>query len=139
LAPGTLAPVRIASDLLDEIVAHSREDAPNECCGLVGGRDGAATTIYRARNEFASPTRYNVHPQDLIRIVNAIESAGEELVAIYHSHTRSEAYPSETDVNLAANWPDPLYLICSLAGEEPDVRGFQIHDRAIEEVQLVAT
>jgi proteasome lid subunit RPN8/RPN11 len=139
LAPGTLAPVRIASDLLDEIVAHSREDAPNECCGLVGGRDGAATTIYRARNEFASPTRYNVHPQDLIRIVNAIESAGEELVAIYHSHTRSEAYPSETDVNLAANWPDPLYLICSLAGEEPDVRGFQIHDRAIKEVQLVAT
>jgi len=139
LAPGTLAPVQIASDLLDEIVAHSREDAPNECCGLVGGRDGAATTIYRARNEFASPTRYNVHPQDLIRIVNAIESAGEELVAIYHSHTRSEAYPSETDVNLAANWPDPLYLICSLAGEEPDVRGFQIHDRAIEEVQLVAT
>jgi proteasome lid subunit RPN8/RPN11 len=129
--------VRIASDLLDEILAHSREDAPNECCGLVGGRDGAATTIYRARNEFASPTRYNVHPEDLIRIVNAIESAGEELVAIYHSHTRSAAYPSETDVNLAANWPDPVYLICSLAGEEPDVRGFQIRGRAIEEVELV--
>ena len=129
--------MRIASDLLDEIVAHSREDAPNECCGLVGGRDGAATTIYRARNEFASPTRYNVDPQDLIRIVNAIDGAGEELAAIYHSHTRSEAYPSQTDVNLAANWPDPVYLICSLAeAGAPSVRGFRIRDRRVEEVEL---
>ena len=133
---GTLAPMRIARGLLDEIVAHSREEAPNECCGLVGGRDGAASTVYRARNEFASPTRYNVHPQDLIRIVNAIDAAGEELVAIYHSHTRSEAYPSQTDVNLAANWPDPVYVICSLMRDEPLVRGFEIRDDAIDEVAI---
>ena len=128
--------MRIARHLLDQIVAHAQEEAPEECCGLVGGRDGAATTIYRARNEFASPTRYNVHPQDLIRIVNAIDGAGEELAGIYHSHTRSEAYPSQTDVNLAANWPDPVYLICSLAGDEPQVRGFEIRDGGIEEVAL---
>jgi proteasome lid subunit RPN8/RPN11 len=129
--------MRIAAELIDEIVAHAQAEAPNECCGLVGGRNGAATTVYRARNEFASPTRYNVHPQDLIRIVNEIEAGGEELVAIYHSHTRSEAYPSQTDVNLAANWPDPVYLICSLAADEPQVRGFGIRDEAIEEVELV--
>jgi [CysO sulfur-carrier protein]-S-L-cysteine hydrolase len=128
--------VEIAQDLLDEIVAHARGDAPNECCGLVGGADGCATRVYRARNEFESPLRYNVHPQDLIRITNEIEERGEELAAIYHSHPRSEAYPSQTDVNLAANWPDPLYLICSLAAEEPVVRGFRIRDAEIEEVAI---
>jgi len=132
--------MRIPSALCDEIVAHSLEDAPNECCGLVAGRDGAASRVLRARNEFESPLRYNVHPQDLLRITGEIEDAGEELAAIYHSHTRSEAYPSQTDVNLAANWPDPLYLICSL--EDPDapvLRGFAIRDGAIEETELEIT
>src|ERR671919_89076 len=130
--------MEIAQALLDEIVAHARGDSPNECCGLIGGTDGRATRVYRARNEFESPLRYNVHPQDLIRITNEISDSGEELAAIYHSHPRSEAYPSETDVNLAANWPDPLYLICSLAGDEPVVRAFRIRDGEIEEVELNA-
>jgi proteasome lid subunit RPN8/RPN11 len=128
--------VRIGKALLDEVLGHAREEAPNECCGLIGGRDGRATAVYRARNEFESPLRYNVHPQDLIRITNEIEARGEELAAIYHSHTRSEAYPSQTDVNLAANWPDPVYLICSLAAEEPEVRAFTIRGGAIEEVKV---
>ena len=130
--------MEIAQDLLDEIVAHARADAPNECCGLIGGADGRATRVYRARNEFESPLRYNVHPQDLLRITDEISDSGEELAAIYHSHPRSEAYPSQTDVNLAANWPDPLYLICSLAGDEPVVRAFRIRDDEIEEVELNA-
>jgi [CysO sulfur-carrier protein]-S-L-cysteine hydrolase len=129
--------LRISQQLIDEIVAHSREDAPNECCGLVAGHDGAATAVHRARNEFESPLRYNVHPSDLLRITNEIDEAGEELAAIYHSHTRSEAYPSQTDVNLAANWPDPIYLICSLLDpDEPVVRGFAIRDGDIKEVGL---
>jgi proteasome lid subunit RPN8/RPN11 len=128
--------VLIGSDLLDEIVAHARQETPNECCGLVGGGEGRATRVYRARNEFESPLRYNVHPEDLIRIVTEIEERGEELTAIYHSHPGSEAYPSQTDVNLAANWPDPLYLICSLARDEPVVRAFAIRDGEIEEVEL---
>jgi proteasome lid subunit RPN8/RPN11 len=129
--------MKISQDLIDEILAHSREDAPNECCGLVGGRDGGATAVYRARNEFESPLRYNVHPSDLLRITNEIDEAGEELLAIYHSHTRSEAYPSQTDVNLAANWPDPIYLICSLQDpDDPVVRGFAIRGGEIEEVSL---
>jgi [CysO sulfur-carrier protein]-S-L-cysteine hydrolase len=128
--------VRIARDLLDEIVAHAREEVPNECCGLIAGADGRATQVHRARNEFASPMRFNVHPQDLIRITTAIEDAGEELAAIYHSHPRSDAYPSQTDVNLAANWPDPLWLICSLAEREPILRAFTIRDGQVEEVEL---
>jgi proteasome lid subunit RPN8/RPN11 len=128
--------MRISTDFLDEIVAHAREDAPNECCGLIAGTDGQATRVHRARNEFASPMRFNVHPQDLIRITTEIEDGGEELVGIYHSHPRSEAFPSQTDVNLAANWPDPLWLICSLADSEPVVRAFSIRDGEVEEVQL---
>jgi proteasome lid subunit RPN8/RPN11 len=127
----------IPAQLLAEIVAHAREEAPNECCGLVGGVEGRATAVYRARNEFESPLRYNVHPQDLIRIMGEIDRKGEELAAIYHSHTRSEAYPSQTDVNLAANWPDPVYLICSLAAPEPELRAFGIRDAKVEEVELV--
>ena len=69
--------------------------------------------------------------------MNAIEDDGEELVGIYHSHTKSEAYPSQTDINLAENWPDPLYLICSLENsDEPVVRAFAIRDGAVEEVEL---
>jgi [CysO sulfur-carrier protein]-S-L-cysteine hydrolase len=128
--------VRIAGDLLDQIVAHAREDAPNECCGLISGTDGRAARVHRARNDFESPMRFNVHPQDLIRIITEIDDAEQELVGIYHSHPRSEAYPSQTDINLAASWPDPLWLICSLAGDEPVVRAFSIRDGAVEEVKL---
>jgi proteasome lid subunit RPN8/RPN11 len=129
--------MRIPRPLVEEIVAHSLEDAPNECCGLIGGRDGQAEVLHRARNEFESPLRYNVHPLDLLRITTEIEEAGRELVGIYHSHTRSEAYPSQTDVNLAENWPDPLYLICSVADpDEPAVRAFALRDGAIEEAEL---
>jgi proteasome lid subunit RPN8/RPN11 len=128
--------VRIAQDFLDEIVAHARDEAPNECCGLIAGADGRATRVHRARNEFSSPMRFNVHPQDLIRITTEIEDSGAELAGIYHSHPRSEAYPSQTDINLAANWPDPLWLICSLAGSAPIVRAFSIRDGEVEEVEL---
>jgi len=129
--------MRIAQDLIDEIVAHSRDDLPNECCGLIGGSNGAAASIHRARNAAATWLRYELHPTDQIQIMNAIEEAGEELVGIYHSHTKSEAFPSQTDINLAENWPDPLYLICSLEhSDEPVVRAFAIRGGAVEEVEL---
>jgi [CysO sulfur-carrier protein]-S-L-cysteine hydrolase len=129
--------MRIDRQMLDEIVAHAREDAPDECCGMIGSRDGRAVSLYRARNAEASPLRYVVHPQDQFRIMERMDERGEELGAIYHSHTRSAAYPSQTDVNLAEGWPDPLYVICSIADRDsPDVRAFAIRDRAIEEVAL---
>jgi proteasome lid subunit RPN8/RPN11 len=126
--------VRISAELLDEIVAHAREEAPNECCGLVGGRHGRATSVRRGENLHHSPLRFEI--ANPLPLLNAIEDAGEELVGIYHSHTRSEAYPSQTDVNLARLWPDPLWLICSLAGEAPTVRAFEIRDGRIAEAEL---
>jgi [CysO sulfur-carrier protein]-S-L-cysteine hydrolase len=129
--------VRIASSLIDEIVAHAREDVPNECCGMVAGTDGQATRVYRAKNAEASPFRYTVDPQDQFKITMEIEAQGEEIAAIYHSHTKSPAEPSQTDINLAENWPEPLYLICSLAGDDaPEVRAWAIRDGKVEEVGL---
>ena len=127
--------MRIPTKIHEELLAHAREDAPNECCGLIGGEDGVAKTVYRARNAEASPLRYNLDPQDQFRIMTEMEERGEELSAIYHSHTASPAYPSQTDINLAA-YPDALYLIVSLAEGEKDLRGFRIEDGEVAEVDL---
>ncbi len=128
--------MRIRQALIDEIIAHSRDDAPNECCGLVGGKAGEASSVLRAENLYPSPLRFEIaNPVPLLR---QIEEAGEELAAIYHSHTRSEAYPSQTDINMALGWPDPIWLICSLADpDQPVVRGFEIRDRQVREVDLI--
>jgi [CysO sulfur-carrier protein]-S-L-cysteine hydrolase len=129
--------LKISQDLIDEIVAHAREDLPNECCGMVGGVDGEARTVYRAANAEASPFRYSIDAREQFRLMQEIEGVGEELVGIYHSHTKSPAYPSQTDVNLAG-WPDAVYLIASLAdAEAPEVKGFWIRDGQISEAELV--
>lgn len=131
--------MQISKQLIDEMVAHARDDLPNECCGMVGGREGDATTVYRAENAEASPLRYSIDAKEQFRLIRGIEDAGEELVAIYHSHTRSAAYPSQTDVNLAG-WPEAVYLIVSLADSEaPDVKGFWIQDGKIADAELDIT
>jgi proteasome lid subunit RPN8/RPN11 len=127
--------MRIAPELYQEIVAHAREEAPNECCGMIASRDGVAVAVHRARNAAASPLRYEIDGAEQYRIQMAIEDAGLELGAIYHSHTRSEPYPSQTDINLAF-YPDSLYLIVGLAGAEPQVRAFSIRDGQVREVEL---
>ncbi len=124
-------------ELIEEMVAHARSEAPNECCGMVGGRDGIPVTVYRAANAEASPLRYSIAPDEQFRLMREIEDAGEELAAIYHSHTKSAAYPSQTDVNLAG-WPDAVYVIVSLEEpESPDVRGFWIRDGEISDAGLL--
>lgn len=129
--------MRIGQDLVEEIVAQAREELPNECCGMVGGADGTAATVYRAANAEASPFRYAIDAKEQFRLMKAIEEGGEELVAIYHSHTKSAAYPSQTDVNLAG-WPDAVYLIVSLADPDaPELKGFWIREGRIAEAELV--
>ena len=128
--------MKISREHIDEIVAHAREEAPNECCGIVASTDGAAVKVFRATNAEASPVRYSLDPREQFEITKEIETQGWELGAIYHSHTRSPAYPSQTDVNLAF-YPDALYVIVSLAGENaPDLRAFKIAGEQIEEVPL---
>ena len=128
--------MRIAKALAQEMFTHAREDLPDECCGMVGGVDGEARTVYRAENAEASPLRYSIDAKEQFRLMQTIEEAGEELVGIYHSHTKSEAYPSQTDVNLAG-WPEVVYLIVSLADSEaPDLKGFWIKDGEIADAEI---
>ena len=125
----------ISRALLDEIVSHARAEAPNECVGMVAAENGRAVQVYPAVNAAASPLRYEIDPADQYGIEMAIDDAGRELGAIYHSHTRSDPYPSQTDVNLAFH-PHALYVIVGLASGEPDVRAYRIVDGRITDGEL---
>ena len=129
--------MRIATNLYDEIVAHARAEAPNECCGMVASRDGEALAVHRATNAAASPLRFEIGPEELFAINRAIEDAGEDLGAIYHSHTRTEPKPSQTDINFARLHPGVLWIIVGLAGEEAEVRTWQIEGATVSEAELV--
>jgi proteasome lid subunit RPN8/RPN11 len=135
------AGLRLSVPLAGMLLAHARSELPNEACGILSGSllEGVATTFHPARNAEASPLRYNVHPEDLVRITFAIEDAGDDLVAIFHSHTRSPAIPSPTD-RRAAMYPDAFYLLASLADptapREQVLRAWRIRDSEVSEVPL---
>lgn len=128
--------MRIARELYDQIVAHARAEAPNECCGVVATSDGSAQHVYPATNKFASPLRFEIDEQDLIQIWRSIDERDHDLGAIYHSHTRTAPEPSQTDINGAAQWPGALWVIVGLADGEPDVRTWQIADGRVTQVEL---
>jgi [CysO sulfur-carrier protein]-S-L-cysteine hydrolase len=122
--------------MVDEIVAHARDELPNECCGLIAAENGRAVKLFRTSNAEASPVRYGLDPREQYQIMMEIERSGWILGAIYHSHTRSPAYPSQTDVNLAF-YPAALYLIVSLEdADRPELRAYRIVDGQIDEVEL---
>jgi proteasome lid subunit RPN8/RPN11 len=113
------------------MIAHAREVAPAECCGLIGGNDEHnARTIYRLRNVTAHAERaYEAAPEDLFAAQRQMRDRGEELLAIYHSHPRAkDPSPSETDVRLAY-YPSATYLIVGLGGTEAIVKAFSISER----------
>ena len=129
--------MKISRALVDEMVAHAREDLPNECCGMVAGLDAEATEVIRVENAAASPLRYEMDPKAQYEAWKSIEDGGRELLAIYHSHTKSAAYPSQTDVNQAVAWPDQIYLIVSLAdADAPDVKGYLLKDLTIADAEV---
>ena len=128
--------MRLAAPLAQAIVDHAIADLPNECCGMIAGAGDDATRVLRASNSEGSPFMYVMDPQEQLRIMDDIEDSGEELLATYHSHTRSAAYPSRTDVELAF-FPDTLYLIVSIADRDaPEIRAFRISRGAPEGEQI---
>jgi proteasome lid subunit RPN8/RPN11 len=138
-----LLPVAIAR----AIVAHARAEYPNEACGvIVGDRPaadgGVALRWESARNRAASPYRYELHPDDLLRLTVATDDADESFWGIVHSHVQSPAVPSSTDVGLAF-YPDALYVLVSLApaeadpaSGEPGIRAWRIVDGQVYEVPV---
>jgi [CysO sulfur-carrier protein]-S-L-cysteine hydrolase len=112
-----------------EMVDHARQAAPHECCGLIGGNDARTQTVYPLRNVATDPfVTYEAAPEDLFAAQRAMRDRGEQLLAIYHSHPRSnDPQPSETDVRLAY-YPAAVYFIVGL-GDEPCLRAFRISER----------
>ena len=128
--------VTLPRAIADEIVAHARAGLPNEACGLLGGRDGTVTRFIPTRSAEPSPFWYRIDPTDQLHAFLAIEDADEEVVAVYHSHVQSPAFPSRTDVE-RASWPDVAYLIVSLASEPPDLKAFTLRDGKVARRELV--
>jgi [CysO sulfur-carrier protein]-S-L-cysteine hydrolase len=128
--------MRLPKEFADAIITQARSEHPNEACGLLAGTDGSATKLFRMTNAERSPVIYRMEPSEQLRVFNEIDELGLDLVAIYHSHTRSAAYPSNTDVSLAY-YPDAVYLIVSLADPDTaDLRGFSIKDGKVTEMEL---
>jgi proteasome lid subunit RPN8/RPN11 len=124
--------MKIARPHWEELVAHAREVAPEECCGILKLDDGAVAEVRRAENERHSPFGYELDTQALLAAYNLEEDGFG--VAVYHSHPRSAPEPSQTDINLA-EYPDRIQVIISLAGE-PSVRAWRIRDGAVSEEEL---
>jgi [CysO sulfur-carrier protein]-S-L-cysteine hydrolase len=133
--------LRLAPGIGEALLDLSRAELPNEACAILGGRlgDGVATSLHPARNADASPLRYTVDPDDLVRIVFGLEDAGEDLVAIFHSHTHTPAVPSPTDLR-SAQYPDAYYVLATLAEADASpsraLRAWRIEDRVSREVDL---
>jgi proteasome lid subunit RPN8/RPN11 len=128
--------LRLGDEIRAEMIAHAREQFPKECCGMIAGVDGAPVKLFRATNSEDSEFRYRVDDRELLRFLRECDDNGWQFLAVYHSHTRSEAYPSPTDVRLARNWPDPYYVLVSLQEQDnPIVRAFRIDDGQISEVE----
>jgi len=127
----------IAAELLERIVEHARRDYPNECCGMIAVRDGRAESVHEATNVAASPLRFEVDGLEVHHTIEAIEESGAQMGAIYHSHTRSDPYPSQTDINFAAGWPEVEWLIVGLSRNgDVQVRSFRIDDGRVAEVAV---
>ena len=121
---------------MNEMFNHAFQDDPNECCGILAGESGEVKKLYMMTNTEASPYRYRMDSKELLNVYNNIDDQGWEILGIYHSHTHSEAYPSDTDIRLAT-WPDSLYLLISLLDKkEPTLRAFHIEDGHVSEESI---
>ena len=125
--------IEIPADIRDQMVEHAVASLPNEACGLLAGRNGRVERFYPMRNADQSRTTYRLDPKDQFQVFSEIEDTGWELAGIFHSHTHTEAYPSETD-RQQAFYPDAHYVLVSLADRSnPSLRAYAIVEGVVEE------
>ncbi|MBI2237335.1 MAG: M67 family metallopeptidase [Actinobacteria bacterium] len=131
--------IELGGVFFKEIVEHGLREFPNEACGLVAGKNGGPVKVFAMRNLDASPVSYRLDPKEQLRVFSEMDEEGWDLFGIYHSHTHSEAYPSETDLRLAF-YPESRYMILSLSDREnPVLRAFRIEDGEVQEEELTIT
>ena len=130
----------IPDALLEEVVAHARREFPLECCGLLAGRVTEGTSVVGARfavgNDAASPTEYATNARDLLAAFRAMRAAGDELLAIYHSHPTSAPVPSRRDIEQNTYGESVVHLIVGLTGAKAEVRAWLLTESGSREVPL---
>ncbi len=131
--------INLKEDHLDEMVRHALADAPNECCGLLGGGSGAITSVYPAENAEASPYRFSIDFKEQRRLEEIMTVEGESLVGFYHSHTGSPARPSPTDIRMMTTFfgPPIIHFVISITDRKsPEVRAFYIENGESQEQEF---
>ncbi len=120
------------------MIEHAQREAPLECCGILAGKNGVVEKTFEMRNQEQSPIRYSISPQDQIKVFENLEKESLEMIGIYHSHTHTEAYPSETDIKMAF-YPEISSIIISLKEKVPIVKAFRIRKDGIdsEEIEVI--
>ncbi|MGH2754195.1 MAG: Mov34/MPN/PAD-1 family protein [Actinomycetota bacterium] len=116
--------LRLSADIAHEMISHSVEGRPNEACGILAAKEGSIVKVFKMVNASASPLRYSLDPKEQFAVYKTLDENSWELGGVFHSHTRTEAYPSPTDVKRASE--DVPYLIVSLMNESPSIRAYRI-------------
>ena len=131
--------IRIPKAIYIAMIEHARKELPLECCGILGGKNGTVQKGFQLRNAEQSPIRYSISPQEQLKVFEEMDREALEMMAIYHSHTHTLPFQSETDVKLAF-YPEMTSIIISLKEEEnPVVKAFRIGKEAIylEEIEMI--
>ena len=125
--------------MVDAVVAHARRDHPDECCGVIAGRDGVATRLFEMANAERSPTGFVFDSAEWLRVYREIDDADEEPLCVYHSHTATEAYPSRTDILWSATAGFPHWLLVSTRSDQLELRSYTIVDGVVIEEEVTHT
>ncbi len=131
--------LQLPQAMVDVVVAHARRDHPDECCGVIAGRDGTPTRVFEMENAERSPTGFVFDSTEWLRVYRDIDDADEEPLVVYHSHTATEAYPSRTDVRWSATAGFAHWLLVSTRSEELELRSYTILDGVVTEEEVLVT
>lgn len=126
----------IPQHIFTEMLAHCKECHPNEACGILAGNDNEVSKIYKMANIENSPVTYMLDSREQFKAMKDMRENNLSMLAIFHSHPDSEAYPSQRDINLAY-YNDSVYIIVGLTKKEPIVNGFLINDNDIKEIEIM--
>jgi proteasome lid subunit RPN8/RPN11 len=132
-------PLSLPRTMVAQVLAHARRDHPDECCGVIAGRDGVATRLFEMDNAERSPTGFSFDSVEWLRVCRDLDDADEEPLVVYHSHTATEAYPSRTDIRWSETAGFPYWLVVSTRADEDEVRAFTITDGLVAEVGITQT
>ena len=125
--------------MVDQVLAHARRDHPDECCGVIAGKDGVATRLFEMTNAERSPTGFVFDSAEWLRVYREIDDADEDFFAVYHSHTMTEAHPSRTDVLWSRETEFAHWLLVSTRAATDEVRSYVITDGVVTEEEVRVT